>query len=294
MKLELYENDGATFRPDKHRGDFVINPSERNILTAQSIGVANVEVNFSLGSYRQNFTFLSQYPFIRGISVIGSDNIDPTFLYPLAKLEMLLLGSQVTSRLDLSLLPHLNYCHIIHSKKVINIGSLRSLRQLILTGYHAANLEELRALDQLIRLSLINSSINSLNGIQGLSQLETLDLYGLRKLLDLTGLGSLEKLSVLDFEKCSVNDLSEIANLAKLRSFGLHDCKAIPTLKPIAKLTALDVIYISGNTNILDGDMTPLMGRMDASVATRKHYSHTHDQIDKLNSTIRPKQTWDY
>lgn len=104
----------------------------------------------------------------------------------------------------------------------------------------------------------------------------------------------LSNLRRLDVDCCPhIADLSPLQELKNLEQLGTYRCRTINSLTPLKQLNKLGIIYIMGGTDILDGDMNPLVGRKDVAVTTRKHYTHTRAEIDKLNGTVRPKQEWD-
>jgi hypothetical protein len=261
----------------------------------RDLDIRNVALNFnSIRTTRRDITFLkSHYDFIEGISISG--NLDITALSRFANLKRLSLQNPPAQIIDFDNFPLLQECKIEWNKKVKNIDRLKSLETLHLWRYKMSDLQEIEGLRSLRELSVSHSSIVSLQGIGSLEVLERLELVYLCKLNSLHGLERLSNLRRLGFDHCPhIDDLSPVQELKNLEHLGTYGCRKINSLKPLKNLNKLDTIYILGRTEIMDGDMTPLIGRKDAGISTRKHYTHTSEEIDKLNGTVRPKQEWDW
>lgn len=291
--MEIREENGLSFRKDE-RGDFLINPSERDIQKISDLSIKNIEINDSIGIIPHNLHFLEKLDFIEGISIITFKDLDISPIHNLNNLSLLNLTREFNQTIDFKQFPNLKFCQLTWNSKVKNLDQLNSIETFILTNYKKADLSEFKALLSLKKLSIIKSSIISINGIENFQNLEHLELTSLKKLNSLKGIEYLRNLKRLDLESCAVNDLEPLKNSLRLELLGIHDGKNIQSLNPLRDLSKLEVIYLSGNTNVVDGDMTPLIGRKDASFGTRKHYSHKAEEIDKINGTVRPKQTWDW
>ncbi|HEY5745185.1 MAG TPA: hypothetical protein VIU12_03830 [Chryseolinea sp.] len=261
----------------------------------RDLDIRNVELNFNtIRTTRRDITFLKpHYDFIEGISISG--NLDITALGKFANLRRLSLQKLPAQIVDFDNFPLLQECKIEWNKKVKNIDRLKSLEILHLWRYKMSDLQGIGELRSLRELSVIHSSITSLQGIGSLDVLERLNLGYLRKLNSLHGLEDVSNLRRLDMDYCPhVDDLSPVQELINLEHLGTYGCRKIKSLKPLKNLTKLDIVYIMGRPDIEDGDMTPLIGRKDACIATRKHYTHTSEEIDRLNGTVRPKPEWDW
>ncbi|WP_143164984.1 leucine-rich repeat domain-containing protein [Chryseolinea serpens] len=261
----------------------------------RDLDIRNVELSFNTQrTTRRDITFLkSHYDFIEGISITG--NLDITALGKFVNLRRLLVQTAPAQVIDFDNFPLLQECRIEWSKKVKNIDRLKSLEILHVWKYKMDDLQGIGGLRSLRELSVIRSSITSLEGIGSLDALERLELGYLRKLNSLHGVERVSNLRRLDIDCCPhIEDLSPVQELKNLEQLGTYRCRKINSLKPLKYLTKLDIVYILGGTDIVDGDMTPLIGRKDATIATRKHYTHSSGEIDKLNGTVRPKQEWDW
>ena len=294
MNGDTYDKHGFTFRTWNGH-EYLVNPNEYSLKEMWGLDIRNVELNFNtMRPTRRDITFLkSHYDFIEGISISG--NLDITALGKFVNLKRLSLQNPPEQSIDFDNFPLLQECKIEWNKKVKNIDRLKSIEILHLWRYKVSDLQGIGGLRSLRELSVIHSGITSLQGVGSLDALERLELGYLRKLNSLRGLEGLSNLRRLDLDCCPhIDDLSPVQELKNLEQLGTYGCRKINSLKPLKDLTKLDIVHILGRTDIVDGDMTPLIGRKDAGIATRKHYTHTGEEIDRLNGTVRPKQEWDW
>jgi internalin A len=85
----------------------------------------------------------------------------------------------------------------------------------------------------------------------------------------------MDKLEIGTCRKIRVID--EVSSLAKLREFYLDNVGDIQSLKPLAQLSQLHRVTFVESTNILDGDLSPLVGLPNLELVAfqnRRHYSH--------------------
>jgi hypothetical protein len=295
--MSVYSTSGFDFRKDKESGDFLINPHEGNIKNLLSSGLKfkNIEINSAMGLIAQNLDFLALIDFIEGISIVGSKEYDLSSLARLKNLKYLRVTTGISQSTDFSRFENLEYLCIDHNRYVKNVAKLPGLRTLIIHAYKNSDLTEFEFCNNLKSLSLIISSISSLVGIQNLKRMECLNLFKCKALLSLDNIENLEKLETLDLEGCpNFKDLAPLKNLELLSKLYIHDCKDIKSIKPIKDLHNLQVISLTGSTNIIDGDMTPLLGRKHTTITPRSHYVPPAGDIEKVNGIVYPKQSWDY
>jgi len=295
--MNVYSKSGFDFRKNEERGDFLINPHEGNIKNLLSSGLKfkNIEINSSMGLVARNLDFLELVDFIESVSIIGSKEYDLSSLATLKNLKYLRVTTGISQPTDFSRFENLEYLYIDHNKCIKNINKLPSLATLSLQGYKNRDLTEFEFCYNLKSLSLVISSISSLVGIQNLKKLECLDLCKCKALLSLDNIENLEKLETLDLEGCpKIQDLTPLKHLASLTKLYIHDCKDIKSIKPIKDLHNLQDISLTGSTNVIDGDLTSLLGRRYTIIAPRRHYVPAAKDIEKANGIVYPKQSWDY
>jgi internalin A len=148
---------------------------------------------------------------------------------------------------------------------------------------------ELKNLTKLRDLEVSLSSIESLKGIENLMNLEKLDLNYLRKLTSINEIGYLTKLKKLYIDSCKkiVTDFEFMKNLTELEILAVSSGGIFSSIGSIKNLNKLQIIGLIGYTQILDGDVTPLIGRKDVLFSYYPNYTHTNKEIDMLNGTIR-------
>jgi hypothetical protein len=107
--------------------------------------------------------------------------------------------------------------------------------------------------------------LSSLDGLQYLTNLTTLDLSDCGQVSDLSPLATLTQLTALDLSSCEqVSDLSPLGKLTQLAWLHLSGCKQVSNLSPLGKLTQLTDLDLSGCKQVSDlsplGKLTRLTG----------------------------------
>jgi len=163
-----------------------------------------------------------------------------------------------------------------------SLFKVKSLSRLWIRKYKPVNedLERIKALKGLEELTIIESSIRSLEGIQALSQLKTLGLAYCRKLVTIESLLELKgNLRELEIDHCKgIKDLSVIGALTQLRKAILADNGEIPSLEFVRGMPRLEFLSFVG-TKVRDGDMTPCFSLKYAGFLKRRGYSHTPEEV---------------
>ncbi len=104
-------------------------------------------------------------------------------------------------------------------------------------------------------LSLSDSKITNLDGLQYASSLERLGLSEMN-LTDISALSGLENLTNLFISKSGLSDISALSSLSSLTNLHLID-NYIEDISPLSELTDLEYLYL--NNNFIK-DITPLAG----------------------------------
>ncbi len=101
--------------------------------------------------------------------------------------------------------------------------------------------------------------LSALDGIEHMTGLETLEIQGSRSFTSIAPLAGLKDLEVLNIS-------------------GNGD---IETLAPLVGLTKLRKLFFYESTNIVDGDLTPIIAKNLIGVAfqNRRHYSHKAEEF---------------
>lgn len=242
-----------------------------------------LEVNPMRGFTGKNLDFLTDYPFVRGLTIVspvsGDFPLDPVL--SLRDLRELTVSAPLL--LPLGELPRLEVVRgVWHSK--LDLTKCETLRVLDLSGYKpkSKDLTELPSTLNIRELILVQPAISSLQGISRLQRIESVDLAYASKLRTLSELELLPSLQTLHCQKCSkLDDILEVSNLKNLRSLRLTDCGSIPSLGFLERMPHLEEFRFV-NTNVLDGDLSPLLRLKWVGFLPKRHYSHTPQQIDDV------------
>lgn len=227
-----------------------------------------------------------------------------SFIEKLAKLKRLSIRNDYVDFIDFSKLRKLKSCLIV-GKNIGNIDQCNSLEELSLEKVEVEDLMKIKRLVLLKSLVLSEIKIKTLKGIENLkhlkylmldtlpidsihevdclSEINELYLQYLQKLRDITHISSLSSINCLCIRNCKqIKNLDPIRKLKNLTRLVLDNMK-IESLSFLNNLGELERIELYGNTNVLDGDLTPLMnlpklGCVDFE--NRKHYTHKHKEIE--------------
>jgi len=245
-------------------------------------------VNPVRGYRVNNLEFLRDYvEDIKELTIVApwAFQFDLSPVLTLSNLQSLTLSD--TEPLPLNEFPQLKkfygYWH-----KELNLDGCEKLELLSLSRYKSKtkDMTEFPELPSLIDLELVQTTLTSFAGISRLQRLRRLELAYLTKLETLDDVLDLPGLQVLDVLTCKkIKNAANIRALKKLRTFKLNDCGEIPTLNFINDMPALEEFRFV-DTNVLDGDLTPLLKLKWVGFLNKKHYSHTSEELDAI---LRPK-----
>ncbi|MCJ1908978.1 hypothetical protein [Planococcus ruber] len=285
-KLRLREGEnGITVRIGKY-----------NVLESIQYIQINQIKNVEISEYYQasQIDFLSDCPSIESVGLYGPNVNDLSGLYKLEALKALSIGDLVpVSSVDFSQLSSLEEIYGTLPPKAKAIGSLHHLKSMKIWSYKpkGKNLEEFRSLKALEKLELITSNITSLDGIQGLTRLRHLELYGMRSLKEIEAIqelsGNLRSLSMEGVK--NIQNLSPIGKVQSLEQLDLNNCGTIPSIGFIKQLPHLNSIQF-WDTTVLDGDVSPCINLDYAYFTNKKHYSHRLKDVYPPTFIEKPKR----
>lgn len=125
-------------------------------------------------------------------------NVDA--LYQLKNLQRLIV--RLAFPLDFSKFSSVNWLQYKHSPQFKNVNLAQKLERLWILDYKNDDLEALAGLENLSELFLIQPTIASLSGIQGINTLDRLTVRNGHKLVNIDCLSQLPNLSVLKLIEC--------------------------------------------------------------------------------------------
>jgi Leucine-rich repeat (LRR) protein len=115
--------------------------------------------------------------------------------------------------------------------------------------------------------------------VDALRKLTFLRLGNLTRLTSLSGIEALTELEELEVQTCPrISSIEPIGVLKNLRTLYLDNDGRIESLKPLNDLHDLEKVLFYESTDIVDGDLSPLMRQSQLSRVSSKdrpHYSHT-------------------
>jgi hypothetical protein len=249
--------------------------TERSLLKQP---IAELELNRGKGWRGKSLEFLSNFPELLALSIVGrtAEPIEP--IHRLHNLRLLRVLAYCKNEIRFHEFPHLIDCGIQWRPKAMSVFDALGLRVLFINGFSGTDTRQFGRLTSLESLAILGSPIRSLEGLAPLHELRSLRLGHLRQLLSLIGIESLIRLEKLEIGTCrKIRVIDEVSSLAKLREFYLDNVGDIQSLKPLAQLSQLHRVTFVESTNILDGDLSPLVGLPNLELVAfqnRRHYSH--------------------
>ena len=252
----------------------------------KSQGLTRVSVSPLMGYSRLNLEFLKDYPFIRGVSLPDASGIDINGLGFLEdSLEYLLVANN-RQALDLGRFGKLKELRADWHSRLGITSACRQLRILDLSKYKPStkDLNELASLPKLEDLSIVQSPLTSINGIGRFYLLRRLELSYLTKLESVAGIKELSgsELEILECEKCKkIGDHASVRSVPSLRVVRFNDCGEMPSLGFLNGMPHIEDFRFV-NTNVIDGDLRPLLRLKSTGFFKKKHYSHSPEEVDTI------------
>lgn len=227
-----------------------------------------------------NLNFLNVYTDVSGLVIVfpPSFEFNMSPLLALSNLRSLTLSAPV--RLPLTHFHKLRefrgYWH-----KELQLSGCDKIEQLDISAYKSAtgDLTLFPDLPSLKHLALAQTSITSLRGISKLNLLKSLSVAYSSKLEALDEIDTLSGLELLDFQKCpKLKQYDVLRTLKNLRVLRINGCAEIGSLGFINEMPRLEEFRFV-NTNIVDGNLTPLLRLKRVGFLPKRHYSHRPEQF---------------
>ncbi|WP_262947519.1 hypothetical protein [Xenorhabdus indica] len=227
---------------------------------------------------------LEAFPDLLGVSVteLNIESVDS--IHSLKKLRYLKIFTYCNTPIRFENFPDLEKCSIEWRKKSDSLFECRKLKDLFINKYPYDDLKPLQLLTKLEILGLLNSRLKSFEGMEYLKNIRRLRIANLRGLTSLDGIEHLSKLEQLDINTCrKITHINQLETLENLKEVFINNCNEIESLKPLRNLKKLEKVLFYESTNIVDGDLSPLLDRNPPLTAVafmkRKHYSHSWDDF---------------
>lgn len=239
------------------------------------------------GYSNNNLDFLFELKkHIRSLTLFFSRPINLEAVNSLHLIENLKLNFERSSPIDFKNLKNLKICSLDWQKGDESIFNCNKLEKLYISKYPMINLKELSHFPYLIELS-ITGRIVSIEGIGNLVRLQKLNLTDNRKLISLEELGVLENLTELYIENSPrITNIDSFSGMKQLTKLELLCRTKIQSIKSLHDLVHLNMVRLVG-IEVLDGDVSPLIGKGHIVFGTFPYYNYTMKQIEEINKNMR-------
>jgi hypothetical protein len=259
----------------------VWSPEMAGFLTSNE--VVELELNEGKGWRGDNLGFLSELTHLRALKVIDLriPSVKPIhYLHELLALDVI---TYCKTEINFEAFPLLQECALEWRPKATSLFDSKSLRKLFLNRYKGKDTAVFGRLSALESLAILNAPITDLHGLSALRGLRSLRLGDLRCLTSLAGIEPLHNLEELEVHTCRrLTSIEEVGALSRLRRLHLNNDGNIDSLKPLNRLGCLEAVLFYESTNIVDGDLSPLLLQRHlsrVSFQNRRHYSHRREQF---------------
>jgi Leucine-rich repeat (LRR) protein len=247
--------------------------------------IVELELNHAKGWKGTDLSFLAKLPHLKSLTIVdvAIPSVDPIHL--LHELRSLEVMTYCKTAIRFSAFPRLEECSLEWRPKAFSLFDCLTLKKLFVNSYKGKDLTLFGNLVNLESLAILNSPVKNLQGLRALKNLRSLRLGNIRGLTSLEGIEDLVNLEELNIQGCrSIGAIDEIASLSRLRRLLLNDDGVIESLKPLDRLKFLEMIIFYESTNIVDGDLSPLLRQENlsrVSFQNRRHYSHRREEFGK-------------
>jgi len=253
-----------------------------------SNGIVELVLNQAKGWKGNDLSFLSQLPNLKLFEIFDFNIKDITPIHSLTALRRLGVTTYCSTGIRFPLFPYLESCGLEWRPKAASLFECKTLQNLFINRYTGKNVDLFAKLITLESLGILNAPIENLRGLSELNNLRLLRLANLKRLSSISGIEGLANLEELEINTCrGITSIAGIEHLSQLKRLHLNNDGDIASLKPLEKLTALESVLFYESTNIVDGDLSPLMRQKNltrVSFQNRRHYSHQREDFGAAHS----------
>jgi Leucine-rich repeat (LRR) protein len=247
-------------------------------------GVSELELNDGKGGCGSDIRFLSDLSELRAFKIIDLRIQDVAPIHRLGKLLALEVITYCRTPIDFDAFPALEQCNVEWRPRTESLFRRSTLKRLCVNRYAGRDVSPFGQLTALDSLSILTAPIHDLKGLGSLMKLRHLRLGNLRRLTSLSGPEQLVNIEELEIHTCrAIRSIEEIGQLTNLRRLSLSNDGEIDSLRPLAYLVSLESLVFYESTNVVDGDLSPLLGLKNLSnvaFQNRRHYSHRREDIE--------------
>ncbi|MDI1254601.1 MAG: hypothetical protein PSV16_00745 [Flavobacterium sp.] len=253
--------------------------------------VKEIEINTGKGWKGGNVDFLKNFPHLQSVIIIDHtvQSIQP--IHSLHELKSMNISTYCKTPINFNDFPELENCGLEWRKGSDSLFNCKKLTSLFLNRFDKSDSKVFSNLTQLKDLKLFNANLENLSGIFSLRQIIHLRLTNLKKIESIEGIENIrDSLEELEIQRCK--GICGIDEIFKLKRFLLLDSGEIESIKGIENLTELKEFLFYESTNILDGDLSPLLKLdklINLSFQNRRHYSNKREEFSAYWNEAPPR-----
>jgi hypothetical protein len=197
---------------------------------------------------------------IESLSILRGAQFDISYVYNLKKLRNILIDNTHDYEIDFSKFTNLCRLDISYNKNIIGLSKCHNLTYLKLNNYTEKDLTKIDLPSSLEVLFVVDSNIESLNGIEQIKNAKGLELAYLPKLTDYASLEYLHKVEYLHFQNCKdLNQFSSVVKMTNLKLLLIENCRGIKSLLPLQMSKSLQGVRLVGNVKIEDNSKSIIL-----------------------------------
>ena len=247
--------------------------------------VKELELSDGKGWHGKNVDFLESLPHLKSLVIIDLNIKSIDAIHHLNELTKLEIITYCKKSIDFNSFPKLTDCSFEWIKGSESLFEMSNIERLFINNYKGKSSIIFSKLVNLEELIILNSPIEDLKGISFLGNLKSLRLGNLRKITSLQGLEHLQQLEELEIQRCKgLSTVFEVFSLKSLKRLLLLDLGNIASIRGIETLSYLEEFLFYESTNIVDGDISPVLTLKNIakiSFQNRRHYTHKREDFGK-------------
>jgi hypothetical protein len=245
--------------------------------------VVELELNQAKGWKGEELSFLALLPNLLSFEIFDFNIREIEPIHRLHKLRRLGVTTYCSTKIDFSAFPELASCALEWRAKAASLFECTTLTELFINRYSGKDTALFGKLANLESLAILNAPLENLQGLRNLTKLRSLRLANLKRLASLEGIEGLTNLEDLEIHTCrAIGSISEVGSLLRLKKLNLNNDGDIESLKPLENLNGLETVVFYESTNIVDGDLSPLLRQPNltrVSFQNRRHYSQRREDF---------------
>ncbi len=223
-------------------------------------GIKDLELNEGKGWRGSDVAFLAKLPQLVALTIIDLKIPSVAPIHFLPELRALEVTTYCKTAIRFSTFPQLGECTLEWRPQATSLFDCTTLKRHLVNRYDGRHVDSFAKLEGLESLAILNAPVENVRGLGSLKNLRVLRLANLKRLTSLAGIELLVDLEELEIHTCrAIGSINEIGALSRLRNLNLNNDGDIKSLKPLEGLTRLESVVFYESTNILNGDLSPLL-----------------------------------